>query len=544
MEQSFYIFDGNKVQWVESKAPWVQEDIEKFNLSFVSRDMTAEQVQEKADDKPYHLLAYVDASDFSERYNQIYKNACARWRVQLYKPQKTAIILVDVYTVSANYQGISLHTRGSKQYSLRLDYGKWQYIAIPSQTDRLEFGGNGFSYKYDWTDKGFDFSVDIPQVVVDKVMGFLMELSREEFGFVPTVPENMPPGKLLKYFIQYPLDVSVGWYVELLGYDFSRQVLRTNDSNFQIICDYLQLPATKALQRAYRQYGRILIICFFLQKIGLTDTNLWPLFYDMDIFMGNDLSKWGIDRSGHFYLKNGGRKTLWWGSINDYAIRNWWSQEENDTTGYDSQYVGWQLLYEWLHDKWNPQRVAEILRGAMETNSYIVSDCLNMWFHDYTEDDFRDDFVQSIYRTGFSRDTHDIWMDARRRIDNEQRRREANAKHKDFMNIEFTLTKGDLMKEEDTPYGSFKVARSGSELFQLSERFHNCVFYLYTEKMNRRECTIYYLESNGKLVACIEVAGGVIRQALGDHNNILTGEILDAVKDWGIRHNLEFKPIM
>jgi len=122
-------------------------------------------------------------------------------------------------------------------------------------------------------------------------------------------------------------------------------------------------------------------------------------------------------------------------------------------------------------------------------------------------------------------------------------RREKNARHKHYMEIEFTLAKGDLMKEEDTPQGSFKIARNGKELFELSEIFHNCVFYLYTEKMNNRDCAIYYLEKNGQPVACIEVVKGVITQALGDHNHILKGEIKDAVVDWGIRHNLEFKPI-
>ena len=62
--------------------------------------------------------------------------------------------------------------------------------------------------------------------------------------------------------------------------------------------------------------------------------------------------------------------------------------------------------------------------------------------------------------------------------------------------------------------------------------------------MNRRECSIYYLEQEGKPVACIEVSNGAIVQALRDHNHILKGEIKDAVVDWGIRHNLEFKPML
>ena len=548
VEQSYYYFDGKSRAWVECQEPWIEKDIEKFSLSIVDKGMGERQLDALAEQQsPDHLLAYVDIGDFDYRYSCVYKKAAARWRLQLYRPQKTAIILVDVFSVMGTPDGVELHRRGSKQYSLRLDYGKWQYTAIPSKSEQAESGGSVFNYKYDWTDDGFDFSVEIPQIVADRVMTFLKELSQEEFGFIPTVPEDIPPAKLMKYFTQFPLDVNVGWYVDMLGYDFARKIIRTNDTNFDLICDYLQLPKTKGLQKAYRENGRSLAICFFLQKIGITDINLWPHFYNINHLLGQNLDRLGIDRVGAFYKRKGAWQRYWWGDVSNFEISWWWKKQEKDVRSeYDPAYVGWQMLCSWLMDKWEPVRVAEILHSAMEGGSSDIRDCLNMWFNSYTSDELTDEFVQAIYRTGFSKETHDVWTAEQRRRyeqDIEQMRREKNARHKHYMEIEFTLAKGDLMKEEDTPQGSFKIARNGKELFELSEIFHNCVFYLYTEKMNNRECAIYYLEKNGQPVACIEVVKGVITQALGDHNHILKGEIKDAVVDWGIRHNLEFKPI-
>ena len=67
---------------------------------------------------------------------------------------------------------------------------------------------------------------------------------------------------------------------------------------------------------------------------------------------------------------------------------------------------------------------------------------------------------------------------------------------------------------------------------------HNCVFRLYTPKMAQRACTIYYLQKDEDYLACIEVIHGVVVQAYGKYNKILAGDVLEAVTDWCINHDL------
>ena len=43
---------------------------------------------------------------------------------------------------------------------------------------------------------------------------------------IPTVPEDIPPAKLMKYFTQFLWMWNVGWYVDMLGYDFARKIIR------------------------------------------------------------------------------------------------------------------------------------------------------------------------------------------------------------------------------------------------------------------------------------------------------------------------------
>jgi len=540
LEQTYYIFDSSEHTWAEADAPWVKDDIEKIKIEFASSCANPEELASITAKMPEDtILAYLDLA-YSGGHES-FRKAVARWRVQLYKEQQTAIILADTFNVKVIRQYddkyiIEPFGKVSKQFSLRLDYDKWKYTAIPARTDQAEIGNNVFNYKYDWTENNYDFSVEIPEIIVKQVMEFLQELAREEFGFNPTIPQKMPGDKLLKYFVQYPLDVNVGWYVDMLGFDFSSKVVRKNESNFDLVCDYLQLPKSKGLKKVYHDNPEALLICYFLKEIGVEDINIWPYFYEGKQLMGVSLNLLGLDRNGGFYFKSNSYwlHQLWWDNSTPYEAKNLQEYIARDKGKYNTRYVGWHLLYVWLLEKWGAQRTGEILSDALLNIDYYKYDCLRLWLADYRENDFPEEFVQEIYRHGISREAHDLRMDLIRQEIN----RLQNAKYKHLLDVEFTLTKGELAREEDTPLGSFKLPRSGKDMYAISDNMHNCVFRLYTPKMAQRACTIYYLQKDEEYLACIEVVHGVVVQAYGKRNKVLTGEILEGVTDWCINHDL------
>lgn len=551
MEQIYYIYDGEKNGWIESSEAWVKDDIENFNIEFVS-DGTAEISTDnigmyKNNAYSKRLLAYINL-DYAARHDG-YRTAVARWRVQFYREQRTVIIYADCYNVRVSitlkhfpgiFDGEYIHNIESfknspRQYSLRLDYGKWKYTAIPAKSHQAESGGNTFNYRYDWTEPEFDFSVEIPAVVVARVMSFMEVLATEEFGFKPVVTQNIPGNLLLKYYVQYPLDVGVGYYVDMLGYDFANKVLRKTDSNFELVCDYLGLPKTAGLKKAYHENALALAYCWFLKEIGIDDLNIWKYFYDGKFLMGTSLTRLGIDRSGEMYRKAGGSWRCWW------STRGLWDKERydeyiaRDKDKYNTRYIGWHLLYTWLLEKWGVQRTGEILSDVLKNTDYDKYDCFVMWLSDYCDGDFPEEFVQAIYRSGFSREAHDIR--------NELYMQDYNRKASEMKKIEFKLTRGELAREEETALGAIKVARSGNDLFLISENMHNCVFRIYTEKSQKKRCTIYYLQKDDEYMACIEVVNGVVVQAFGKYNRVLLGELRSEIKDWCIRNNLTFAPV-
>ena len=107
-----------------------------------------------------------------------------------------------------------------------------------------------------------------------------------------------------------------------------------------------------------------------------------------------------------------------------------------------------------------------------------------------------------------------------------------------MMSIEFELTKTELSRVEETKDGTFRIAHSGAELKEVGALFHNCVF-SYTEMMNNKMCTIYYLVQQGKARACLEVRDKMIMQASGPCNRRLDKDATTAVLEWAVRHKLK-----
>lgn len=157
-----------------------------------------------------------------------------------------------------------------------------------------------------------------------------------------------------------------------------------------------------------------------------------------------------------------------------------------------------------------------------------------MWREDYLDDALPEAFVQAIYRYGISREAHDIRNELTLQADKER------WAHK--CSITFDLTEDELGREEETPEGAFKVARTGKDLFDISENMHNCVFRCYTKSMQRKDCTIYYLQQEDKYLACIEARDNRVVQAKGMCNGVLKGNLLETVASWCARHDLIYAP--
>ena len=568
MKQLYYIFSGTQWKWVETEEDWVKDDIEKIEFELVNNLMSEEERNNVAvnNSGKKKLLCYID-TNYSGMIDDEYWHpgypvrGVARWRLQLDKSRKTAIIYADVYEVkvyTVRYQNkpivynFNIASKNSLQNSLYLNYGNGQYNPLPGRAGRLKSNKNVYvygyewNYCYDWTERGFNFSTEIPQIIVERAMTFLQELAVEEFGFSPTVSANIPGYMMLKYFTKYPLDVNVGWYAERFGYDFSRKVNRKNDSNFALICDYLKLPKTKGLRKAYHENYASLIICFLLKEIGVEDINIWQYFYGGTKLMGVDIGAIVIDRNYNLCVKKGIPTRYWWDHTGRCEVSRLKDFTEIYFGDYNHRYVGWHLLYNWLREKWGAKRCGEILSDAMLNINRDKYECLQMWLEDYLKGELSEPFVQAIYQYGISAEAHDVKVELRAQAMREshamelQERLGRGISLDDLLSVKFDLTEVQLAREEETRVGDFKVARSGQALKMISMFMSNNAFN-YTESMHRKECTIYYLKQDNKYLAFIEVKKGEVIQASGPHNRTLHGEVLKAVLNWCRDHDLIYR---
>ena len=311
--QNFYIYDVSNGIWKETNDEKFTGDIDSVPKKLINKGEKGFSLPEGT------LAAEADFDAYEVSYSTSCINAAVRWRLQVSEKQQVVIIIGECCNVreSGNkfdraiepdfdnfienevfhfvaIDDIELDIfdgfipkrferqtadrkmeiyRDVHQVSLRLDFDKWSYNAIPAIQEK---DGS----KQDWTSGELETYVEIPPVVINDAYNILKEFAYKEFGFYPTVPEGVSGVELLKAYTCYQLDVSVFPFLSVLNYSFLQKVLRKSDSNFKLVCEYLDLPKTKGLRKVYHENSRALLFIYTMrEKLGIADQNVWQEFY-------------------------------------------------------------------------------------------------------------------------------------------------------------------------------------------------------------------------------------------------------------------------
>lgn len=523
MEQKYFIYDIDNKVWIETKDKALTGEISILSRALAGQDEDKGYVRQNL------LWAVTDFSLFDISYNVKNIYAPVRWRVQASEKSQVVIIIGEycnvvqnqsgwVYKINKRY-GRENHKplkyelmRNVNQISLRLDYKNWKYTAIPATPDKVESSGVVYNYRIDWTMPNKASYVEIPDAVVKCAMEILQGFAKDEFGFNPTVPANMEGAELLKSFVRYPLDPSVAFWVDALEYSFGMKVLHNTPTNFEAVCEALGLPPSKGLKKVYHENSKNLLLIYYLHKyLEIDDINVWQLFYDDSSMFSESLDSIGIDRQGEFYSRGA---TVWYRKPNSKV-----------TSGLKSYYA-------WASEKWGNLTAGIHVRGAVVNWCHELGYLLEMLKRN--EYQLSDETMQILYKEGISIEANDAVA------------REYRNEHKHYVSKvitiddTFELKKADIMRECDARIGKFVAARSVNELVEISKKMENCV-YTYSLDACDGVCTIYTLQTDDEYLACIEVRKGAIVQALGANNERLHGEILDEVKEWALKYDLELK---
>lgn len=548
--QKFYIYDVSNGIWKETNDEKFTGDIDSVPKKLINKGEKGFSLPEGT------LAAEADFDAYEVSYSTCCINAAVRWRLQVSEKQQVVIIIGECCNVREcgnsfdrliesdfdnfienevgnfvfteldelnGFDGLIPNELNNKnidrkmeiyrdvhQVSLRLDFAKWSYNAIPAIQEKD--GG-----KQDWTSGELETYVEIPPIVINDAYTILKEFAYKEFGFYPTIPEGVFGVELLKAYTCYPLDVSVFPFLSVLNYSFLQKVLRKSDSNFDLVCEYLDLPKTKGLRKVYHENSRALLFIYIMrEKLGITDQNVWQEFYGMKKIYDKDVTVLSIQPNQPLTFKD--VKSIY--SYNFYWIKG------------DKNWAKLKRFYEWLSLHAGVQKAGNLICQNMNNWCQEYGDLMNMM--DSDNYDIPDEIIKKVKSSGLSVEAHDRLIAINTQLRYKRRYSE--------LDYDFNLTKTELDRETVLDNGKIVVAKRGTDLLKISETLHNCV-YSYADKMKNKESCIYTYQNDDNMIACIEVQDHAVVQLYGNYNKRIKGLALSEIKDWALLNKLEFNPM-
>ena len=131
--------------------------------------------------------------------------------------------------------------------------------------------------------------------------------------------------------------------------------------------------------------------------------------------------------------------------------------------------------------------------------------------------------VKDILKDGFTKFNHDALSNFSYQLENK--------------NIVFKYSMEQKSLEDDIDGYSFCLPKDSYQLCEIGTALHNCVA-SYGEGVQKKECTIVYVQKDGQYKICIEVRGKEIVQERIDRNASPGEEEKLVLKKWHERHAL------
>lgn len=128
----------------------------------------------------------------------------------------------------------------------------------------------------------------------------------------------------------------------------------------------------------------------------------------------------------------------------------------------------------------------------------------------------------------------DRWLKSRSltEIEEKDEKRNIMIKLEKLRNNEITYSKSETRLEDRINNIMFYLPPDTNHLLEAGNHLHNCVGSNYRINALHHECIIVLMKKDDKLVGCIEVNDGKIRQALGPCNASLKDDALSAFLSW------------
>lgn len=350
----------------------------------------------------------------------------------------------------------------------------------------------------DWTEAKTE--IEIPEIVENAAMEIFLEDTKAIYGFKPTVITKFRGKEKILAYIKRPFDPDILLLKEFFVHfgDFDRIFPYDCTDNYKIICRLLEINPPKSLRKAYAENHYAIIWYMLFRQWGVKDINFMQKFFRIDdsiaIF---PLDEFIFHAPTKQVVKSG--RSVYWGAFNHFC----------------------KFILKNKGEKFFMNRLYKISTTKNLTQDQI--DTMSM-FHNH-EEHISAEIKTRLLKDGLTRYIHDAMSSE---VGDYLQRRD---------NVKIFYDEKVLSCEGNTDGYEFTVVKDTNSLYHVGLELANCVM-TYRHQVLNLDSIIFVAAKENKLVACIEVRDGEIVQALGCHNQILTGEIASAVEKWSLTKDI------
>lgn len=295
--------------------------------------------------------------------------------------------------------------------------------------------------------------------------------------------ENTKPRYLSEMYVLTKLPCEPNLYEVLMNKELNdlKFNFKYDRSDTKVLASFLQkahLKDYRILRKVYAEHPIVLLLCMRLHDSGFRDINLYNRVIESE--------------ENREEIRHLDRKSLVF--FSKYSIKKRGQLSTMNT----------------------------ILRKSEDVDYFMKDDafCMFRSYFRHIPEELRKDILED----GFTRFNHDALCKVSFSAENR--------------NITFKYSGEQKNLEDDIDGYSFRLPKTNIQMCEIGTALHNCVA-SYTESVEKKECTIVYVEKDGQYKICIELQENKIYQERIDRNAAPTEEEKAVLSKWHERHGLK-----
>lgn len=295
--------------------------------------------------------------------------------------------------------------------------------------------------------------------------------------------ENTKPRYLSEMYVLTKLPCEPNLYEVLMNKELNdlKFNFKYDRSDTKVLGSFLQkahLKDYRILRKVYAKHPIVLLLCMRLHDSGFRDINLYNRVIESE--------------ENREEIRHLDRKSLVF--FSKYSIKKRGQLSTMNT----------------------------ILRKSEDVDYFMKDDafCMFRSYFRHIPEELRKDILED----GFTRFNHDALCKVSFSAENRS--------------ITFKYTGEQKKLEDDIDGYSFRLPKTNMQMCEIGTALHNCVA-SYAESVEKKECTIVYVEKDGQYKICIELQENKIYQERIDRNEAPTGEEKAVLSKWHERHGLK-----